>query len=210
MGYDSMWMLRVLTPVQMDLVRPRFQEATRGFVLSPEAQAALALWHRDPNAFGARHPSNPLPGHSELFGDFELIFTPQSLDDLACDLWHTDNEIGFDYDEATCVVVVLNRMAPAALFYYAIGPDRADGLPGYYGNLLVEAADVPRVYAQVKEALDAGDAERKVWWNRAKLWMPGNNDADEAIPKVLSALPDGLERALAARQGLVSVVSLLS
>jgi hypothetical protein len=92
----------------------------------------------------------------------------------------------------------LAGVPPAQVLFTGLGRERARRLPGFFGNLLVRPEDVARAREAVLSTLEV---DFGAFAARVRRALPSEGEDD--LRAVLLALPGALERAAAARAGLL-------
>jgi hypothetical protein len=86
-----------------------------------------------------------------------------------------------------------DRTVPTAVLWYAIGPDKAALVPGRFGNMLLQNAEIPDALERISSALAVAPSE---FAERVGFMLEHtNNDHEETIRELRTKLIDALSQA---------------
>ena len=98
------------------------------------------------------------------------------------------------------------HVLPPVILYVGLGKERFSGLPGFLGNMLLQALEIERAITSVSTILDI---DWEAYFERAVAAIPcrGNDIAGDVrdASKILKALPDALGRAKDNGTGLLGL-----
>ena len=188
MGVDPNWFFIAVRRSEFPEVKRRFEEAVRRSLPPSGTHAVLEKWRADPDSI------DPNDLHEAFYLDYCQL--------IICEAFHGEGPIPMTDGDQLLEMATMSRVAPPIVLWYGIGPDRADRLPGYCGNMLIHPDDVGRVLNEVEAALDIGFDEFE------RRSEPAHNCYTEIrdLREVFSALPRALKVARRQDCGVLGVV----
>ena len=197
------WILRTLDDDEYRFVEGNYDFEKRYDLLSAPLQGALQIFRDSPQsmvpkwvpraelpeAYRLREGSSGIIDASPLREYNDLFSLPQykSL--------YSDR---FSFNERTVLKVISGENAPAGSLMYALGAERAERLPGFLGNILIDRNSIEQAIEGLAHTLGGIDSDS---WDRARRtysWctagQPSKRD-DGSILEIFTALPAALNMA---------------
>ena len=200
MSYGHWWFLKLMDEDDVAQLGPAFNAAAQQVARSPTQEAAYRDWLEAGECIDLRHDRRRAAEEDQRLGnwfnEFVWIFNPEPFRRLGEEVLSTLDE------EDNAGFLMMSNCAPVAVLWQALGAARASKLPGVLGNLLIPADGVDAALAQVREAMDGLDHDQAIERGHA---LCGFRNQRSNVRPVLDLLPQGLERALAARRGLLAI-----
>jgi hypothetical protein len=188
MGASQWWLGCYVSDSEYDEILPEFKKAEAKAVLSNEAIAGIELWKQNqenPEWLDNRSSNDflcafDLPGFRE-FGESELFLSKVT-------------------EENTHRFIIVNVFTPVSILWYALGYKNSKRLPGKMGNFIVRSTEVENTLKLINEIFDSLDQEELV--SKAMKYAGSRTDK-ERVKEIITMLPDGLEKALEKKTGII-------
>ena len=180
-----------VTPVEVADLRPAFDAA---IAAASNAQAEI---------LGGWPNTNNIEWSSAL-NDFQAAFNLRPVRDF----WDTlmlgeQRKLELTEENVIDLVSTLG-ITPVSVLYYAIGKAAVGKIPGYFGNVLLTAAEVPGMREQLQRAM--AEEPRDVQVKRgAQLLRAGRTRCESEVAQILEAWPAVLQSVEDRGAGLLSV-----
>lgn len=202
MSFDHWWFGFILDEADYRRVKPAFDAAAKRAVLSPQATEALAAWRRRPSLI--EEGSRRTPEDAELTNAFIWAFNLPGFDDFAAEFAMQDGSFGeYMTEERVFRFVSIPRHTPVSILWHVLGEERAELLPGRFGNMLLGPGAIDEALERVVSAFHGHSPE--VLIERAIEYC-GSSIFDEArLRDVIDFLPDALEQASRLGRGFLSL-----
>lgn len=186
MSSSGLWAIGALADADVATFHDRFNARIAGHRSRPQSAVDWTWWHDSTETtslftVSADHPETPLPtadAHRLVGLAHSMPLDEPDAGDLIDECWAT-------WADPTIVepfVMVTRKASPVAALYYAIGPRRAGLLPGWFGNLLLTADQVPAALRDGQRALTLTGGERADVVTRIREWISAFGDDPDTSP----------------------------
>lgn len=106
-------------------------------------------------------------------------------------------------DEAHLEAVITNRIGAAMMLWCGLGFERANRLPGFFGNMFISPEAIAITLQQVEEIF--GEVEPKTFIERADAIVVGTATGTDVAPQLLTILSSSLRSVLREGCGLLAL-----
>jgi hypothetical protein len=183
-------------------IKPHFDAATAKSALSAEAQQAIASWCERPSGYEETAPG-PTREKAERTNAFLSAFNPSGFVALARQLLAHDGALADLLAEQKLFRMASTaRHPPVSMVWHALGFERAKGLPGQMGNMLLSPAEVEPALEATRRAFEGPPADHLLAVARRYCGLSVN---DESLREALTFQPDGLAAAFEWNEGFFAL-----
>jgi hypothetical protein len=202
MSVDYWWIGFFVDEAMHARIKPHFDAALAKSVPSAEACQAISVWRERPCGFEetAPNPDREMPFQIKAFlrafnrsGFVALAKQLLARDGALCDLL---NEQTF-FRKATTA-----RHPPVSMVWHALGFERAKGLPGQMGNMLLHPDEIEAALEATRRAYEGPSIDDLFASARRYCGLRTN---DETLREALTFQPDGLQAALSWNEGFFAL-----
>jgi hypothetical protein len=190
MSTDYWWLLCNLNCRDEEILSSPFESAIQKAIPSSESEGILQKWRNDPDNF---LNADDIGESILLYNRFVWAFIFESFQKLGEELISPTGKDGFKLNENNCIAFInIVRCSPGAVLWHAVGPEFAERIPGYMGNIFLPKNSVPEALDTVLSIYGSLNRSRV----REKISSliqdsTGSENAEEA----LESLPKGLQTA---------------
>ena len=183
-------------------IKPHFEVAKAKSASSDEARQAIAAWREHPTDFEQTAPA-PSRETAHQVNAFLKAFNLAGFVALARQLLAQDGALANLLSEQTFFrMASVARHPPVSMVWHALGFERAKGLPGQMGNMLLHPDEVEAALEATRRAYAGPSGEDLLAAARRYCGLSAN---DEALCEALTFQPDGLAAALSWNEGFFAL-----
>lgn len=183
-------------------IKPHFDAATANSALSREAQEAIAAWCDRPSGYEETAPS-PTREKADRTNAFLRAFNLSGFVALARQLLAQDGALADLLREQKLFRMASTaRHPPVSMVWHVLGFERAKGLPGQMGNMLLSPAEVEGALDATRRAFEGPPPDHLLAVARRYCGVSVN---DESLREALTFQPDGLAAALEWNEGFFAL-----
>jgi hypothetical protein len=191
MSFDHWWIGAFVDDADYAAFEPEFNAAAEKAILSPESRLALEAWRQHPSDFEQQAAMSE--DSAARANAFIWIFNLPGFDQLAETMVTQNGSFGdFALKDHLFRMTICARHTPVSILWHALGHERADLLPGQFGNLLLSADQIAPAQQRTRQAY-AGASPQDLL-DKARNFCGWSVD-DGSLRDVVGFLPDGLARA---------------
>jgi hypothetical protein len=195
MGVSHYWFNCLLSNSEYDQILPFYKKAESEAILSAEAERRINFWKKNQDNIDWFSPDGA------QWNDFLCVFDLPGFKELASCLITSEVPFtGILREETVPRFIILNRNTPVSVLWYAMGCEAADKLPGKMGNLLVHSSEVKSTLKKIKDIFNNLNTNELL--RKAQSYLVSDVD-EEKMLEIITMLPDGLEKALRSKTGIV-------
>ncbi|MBW4580615.1 MAG: hypothetical protein KME42_13710 [Tildeniella nuda ZEHNDER 1965/U140] len=196
MSADPAWFLFRVLPENASEARNAFEKAAQQARIPEKTREFLRNRALDPDL----NPDN----WSDLCLAYDLFY-PEAFEAIVSNIF--SNQVSFipkeARDEAHLEAVITNRIGAAMMLWCGLGFERANRLPGAFGNMFVSPEAVASTLHQVEEIF--GEVEPKTFIERADAILIGTATGTDVAPQLLTILSSSLRSVLREGYGLLAL-----
>ena len=212
MSFDYWWIGCFIDEQTHTRLQPFFAAAAAGTALSPEARQAIAAWRVDPRGYeDVRFGGTPETTDQESYPTTDQInaflnaFNLAAFAELARHLILQGGGLTDLLNERNLFRMTITARHPSvSIVWHALGPSRAEALPGQMGNMLLGAGEIAAALEATRRAYSGISPDDL--FSAGQRFCGFSVDA-ETLREVLYFLPHGLERAKERGRGFFAVTS---
>lgn len=195
MSVSNYWFSRCITEAEFNSISPKFARAGKHAAFSRESYDALEFWKNNPDNV------NWLLPDGRIWDTFSRAFNHEGYHNLGASILQNEDVFdGFLNESTVHKFIVTSRITPVSVLWYALGPEGTKKLPGRMGNGCFHPYEVKSMLEKVKKEFARTGAELKL--SRAMKYA-GSEVPEGTVAEILNMLPDGLEKALERKQGIM-------
>ncbi len=208
MSVNYYWILCYLSPEDENELRSIYQsDYQKAIQKNDKHRSILEKWHKDPDFLSDYYDRN----YNNNLNEFIQAFTAPSFQDLKKEIMSNlsspERKTNFELNEANCFkVIVFTNCDPVNVLWYGLGPELADRIPGFMGNIFLSRNEIEPALKTVTEILDRLD--RQKFYERMPSVYVGVASCEEIetdIENILTALAIGLESAKEKKCGFLAL-----
>lgn len=186
MSTDYWWWLCHLSKEEEDYLFPRFTAPEQESDNLNKARILLKSQQNKTSCFEEHHLNNK-------YNELVSLFIIHHYQELGESIVSPDGFGKFKLSEKNCFdFISINRCPSGAILWFSLGPDLAETLPGFMGNIFVRKNKIESTLSCVEKVFSEIDYSTLL--SRAQSLIP-NSSAKYNADLVLKALPRGLKSA---------------
>jgi hypothetical protein len=183
-------------------IKPHFDAARAKSTPSPEACQAIEAWRGRPCGFEETAPG-PTREMAGQVNAFLRAFNLSGFVALGKQLLARDGALADLLNEQTLFRMASTaRHPPVSMVWHALGFERAKGLPGQMGNMLLRPDEVEAALEATRRAYEGPTTDDLFASARRYCGLSAN---DETLREALTFQPDGLSAALSWNEGFFAL-----
>jgi hypothetical protein len=206
LSVTGVWVVGSVPDAEIGRIRCAYPDAA-AYGAAPDQSADLVWWQRrsESEIFFEEVPYWPSPTDSaRRFAD--LVHATRSDSDAAEDLKDAILQLVPQQEGEGLFCAAARKGDPAAALAWALGPASAQHLPGWFGDFLLDAAQVQAILPEAEQALTLVPPRRAEVTARIGMWLDGmGDDADHDVEKLIDGPLEVLRHAARTGSGAVGM-----